>query len=300
MLRSLERATILIVPLLLVATSVLFFQQMTSKREISSSDGRWAKVLDRLGLHKEHVETARTEQPDQRTLSEPPPRLVLENQGVDPADNTVPLGVQISGKAAGVTLEISGLPKGMTLSAGRRFGTEAWRVSATELGNATIYPPPELSGAVDLVVELRLADGTVVDRRTMHREWLQRPTVVTVAESGRGVQFSDDRVDSAAAPSESVREIAQQRPDPLVSSHTDGGETVAINRVEVAPKVEAPIAAKEAVGAKPKRQVHVRSSVHPEASTADRHAVYFAGNHIGADPDVNVRMALARQYSWMH
>jgi hypothetical protein len=304
MLRSLERATTLIVALmLLVATSVLFFQQLTSKKEISSNDGRWGKVLARFGVHKKQAGVARTEHPDQRTLSEPS-RLVLQNQGPSPAENTTPLGVQISGKAAELTLDISGLPKGMTLSAGRPFGTEAWRVPATELGNATIYPPPEFSGAVDLVVELRLSDGTVVDRGTMHREWLQRPTVaVTVAESRHSAVILEEGGHIATAPPEPVPNIAQQRPDPPTANRSDAREAPAINRVKVNPSVEQRVAAQDPVDAKHKRRV--RSSVHAEAShteatSADRNVVHVAGTRIGADPDVNVRMALEKQYSWLN
>jgi len=299
MLRSLGRATTLIVAVvLLVATSVLFFQQLTSKKEISSNDGRWGKVLARFGVHKKHADMPRTEQLDQRTPSEPS-RLVLQNLGPYPADDTIPLGIQISGKAAEFTLEISGLPEGMTLSPGRPFGTEVWRVPATELGNATIYPPPEFTGAVDLVVELRLSDGTVVDRATMHREWLQRPTVAaTVTESRRSAAISEEGGHIATASPEAVPDIAQQRPDPPTSNHSDAVEAVPINRVQVTPNVEPRVAAKGAVDAKRKRRV--RSSVHTDVSSADRHVVHVAGTRIGADPDVNVRMALEKQYSWLN
>src|SRR5205085_2735935 len=43
-------------------------------------------------------------------------------------------------------------------------------LSAAEVGNAVIRPPRSFIGSMDIVAELRLSDGTVVERRPLHFE----------------------------------------------------------------------------------------------------------------------------------
>ncbi|HEY2530893.1 MAG TPA: hypothetical protein VGJ20_23665 [Xanthobacteraceae bacterium] len=91
------------------------------------------------------------------------------------------LGIQVSWQASDVALEISGLPPGMTISSGRALGAGRWRILAIDLADAMIYPPPGFDGAVDLQVEVKLADDSIIDRGSLHREWLQRPSVAAAA-----------------------------------------------------------------------------------------------------------------------
>jgi hypothetical protein len=46
-----------------------------------------------------------------------------------------------------------------------------WRLSVEELAGAAITPPSGFIGAVDLTLELRLADNTVADLRSLRLEW---------------------------------------------------------------------------------------------------------------------------------
>jgi hypothetical protein len=46
-----------------------------------------------------------------------------------------------------------------------------WRVSVEELAGAGITPPRGFVGAIDLVLELRLADNTLADRKSLRVEW---------------------------------------------------------------------------------------------------------------------------------
>src|SRR5262249_53350766 len=98
-------------------------------------------------------------------------RLIPQQNNTSAADGAVPLGIRVSGEAAGLALEISGLPTGTTLSSGRRLATDTWRIFAEDLDKATIHPPPGFSGTVDVAVELRLADDTVIDRGSFRLEW---------------------------------------------------------------------------------------------------------------------------------
>jgi len=119
--------------------------------------------------------STQTEQTSANTQSEP--RLVLQDTVSGTDDEVLPLGAQASGETPGLALEITGLPKGMSISVGRHLGTGVWRILATDAADAMISPPPGFGGAVDLTVELRLADDTVIDHGSLHREWRQSPAI---------------------------------------------------------------------------------------------------------------------------
>jgi hypothetical protein len=102
------------------------------------------------------------------------PHLVLQQSASYVATDGIPLGIRVDGKADGMALEISDLPSGTTISSGRPLGTGLWRILATDVGNAVIRLPPGFSGTIDLAIELRLSDDTVVDRRSLRLEWPQR------------------------------------------------------------------------------------------------------------------------------
>jgi NitT/TauT family transport system substrate-binding protein len=69
---------------------------------------------------------------------------------------------------------ISGLSAGSALSAGTQLGPNTWRLSAEELDRAVVTPPRGFTGAMDLTLELRLADNTVADRKSLALEWMDR------------------------------------------------------------------------------------------------------------------------------
>jgi hypothetical protein len=104
--------------------------------------------------------------------SSSPLQLVAESasQGTD---SRLPLGIFVLGPrelASAATVEIIGLPSGWVLSAGQPLG-DRWRIPAAHLSGAVILPPRRFSGEVDLEVELRLADDTLVERRSVHWAW---------------------------------------------------------------------------------------------------------------------------------
>lgn len=66
---------------------------------------------------------------------------------------------------------VGGLAPGSTLSAGARAGPNTWRLSIEDLGDVVLAPPRGFVGAMDLGLELRLADQAVVDRKAIQLEW---------------------------------------------------------------------------------------------------------------------------------
>jgi hypothetical protein len=81
------------------------------------------------------------------------------------------LGVSVAGPTEGAVVELSGLPVGWTVSPGRPIGADGWRLLAPDLGDAEIRAPQDFVGAIDLGVELRLANDALADSRAVRREW---------------------------------------------------------------------------------------------------------------------------------
>jgi DnaJ domain len=157
-------SSLIMVMSMLATTAMLILRGL----ETQANDDARGNVWQRWEVGKEDVDD------DFKALSGP--HLILQPNDFYAVDGTVPLGIQVSGKAADLTVQISGLPPGMRISSGRVSGGR-WRVPATDLDNAMIHPPPGFNGTIDLAVELQLADDTVVDHALFRLEWQQTPTV---------------------------------------------------------------------------------------------------------------------------
>ncbi len=103
--------------------------------------------------------------------SRPAPKLVANQAGPHGTGEPFPLGVSVRGSGDGALLAIGGLADGATLSAGEPAGDNTWRLSAADLNDVMIQPPRDFVGAMDLTIELRLADETLGDRRSLRFEW---------------------------------------------------------------------------------------------------------------------------------
>ena len=136
--------------------------------EMGISDGR-DQDFSRVGANEEGAPVVQSEQVDSRVWSQS--RLRFPQSVSYAAAHTIPLGIQVTGEPFGLALEISGLPSRTTISRGRRLpGVGGWRILAADVGNAMMYLPPGFSGGIDLAVELRFFDDTVVDRGLLHFE----------------------------------------------------------------------------------------------------------------------------------
>ena len=99
------------------------------------------------------------------------PQLSMRQEAVRTADDAFPLGVTVAGAAEGASVVVDGLAAGATVTAGQALGAGTWRIPVSALGNAAVNPPRGHSGPMDLMVELRLADGATVDRKPLRLEW---------------------------------------------------------------------------------------------------------------------------------
>jgi hypothetical protein len=148
------------------------------------------------------------------------PHLIFQHSVPRAPDGAFPLGVQVSGGSAGMTLEIGGAPEGMTISPGRAVGTGRWRIAATDIGSAVIHPSQGFDGPADLDIELRRSDDTVADHRSLHVRWAPSPAVADRAEppaSASAVSNQRARKKTVHAGSElSVARVDREQLDFLV------------------------------------------------------------------------------------
>jgi hypothetical protein len=109
-----------------------------------------------------------------QTAEQPKPaaaQLVLSQEGPRAGGDAFPLGVALTRAVEGASVVLDGLAAGSTVSAGRASGANGWRIPAAELRNALVRPPRGFAGPMDVRAELRLADDTPVDRKSLRFEW---------------------------------------------------------------------------------------------------------------------------------
>jgi hypothetical protein len=100
------------------------------------------------------------------------PRLLTVNAvRSQQVDEPAPLAIAATDAGANVAVVIGGLAPGSALSAGAPAGPSAWRLATEDFNKAAVTPPRGFVGVMELTVELRLADNTVVDRRSLQLEW---------------------------------------------------------------------------------------------------------------------------------
>jgi hypothetical protein len=87
------------------------------------------------------------------------------------------LTISAGGVGADAAVVVGGLSPGSTLSAGRPAGPNRWRLSTEDLGDVVLEPPRGFVGAMDLSLELRLADQAAVDRKALQLEWSAKNTL---------------------------------------------------------------------------------------------------------------------------
>jgi len=90
------------------------------------------------------------------------------------ADEAATLRVSAKDAGPNAAVVISGVADGSALSAGTQLRPNTWQLSAEGLDRAVITPPRGFAGAMDLTLELRLADSAVADRKSLKLEWLDR------------------------------------------------------------------------------------------------------------------------------
>jgi hypothetical protein len=101
-----------------------------------------------------------------------PPRLAGVDAVTQDVDEPLSLNLSLLGVADGGFVLIKGLAAGAAVTGGRPLGEGIWRVDTGRLPDARVRPPHGFTGQMDLALELRLADDSIADRRSMRVEWV--------------------------------------------------------------------------------------------------------------------------------
>jgi hypothetical protein len=101
------------------------------------------------------------------------PRLIIAAaSGPLRSDEAAPIGLTVDGSADGAQLLIDGFAPGSLFSVGQPIGQNTWRIPASRMDATTIMAPRGFVGSMELVATLILINGSLVDRRALHLQWL--------------------------------------------------------------------------------------------------------------------------------
>lgn len=101
------------------------------------------------------------------------PRIIIAAaSGALRSDEAAPIGLTVGGAVDAAQLLIDGFAPGSLFSVGQPIGQDTWRIPASQIEAATIMAPRGFVGSMDLVVRLILTNGSLVDRRALHLQWL--------------------------------------------------------------------------------------------------------------------------------
>jgi hypothetical protein len=128
----------------------------------------------------------------------PSVRLALIESRRALANESVPLGVTLTGAIDDGAVIVSGLPAGTRLSAGAALDDGSWRVPVAELTQAAVEAPRNFMGAMDLAVELRSADDVVADTSSMRIEWA--PSIAALPGQAQAFASPEQGLRGAAPP----------------------------------------------------------------------------------------------------
>jgi hypothetical protein len=125
----------------------------------------------------------------------PIPTLVVRDSS-GPVNESLSLGVNVNSPSPGVTVSIDRIPTGARLTVGKPMGISEWRVSAQEISEASIVPPPDFVGTMSLTAELRGSDGGALVNGVVRLTWTSAATPADPA----GVSVSAVTTPAAPAP----------------------------------------------------------------------------------------------------
>jgi hypothetical protein len=118
---------------------------------------------------------------DEASARERARQLTIKTARLWPVDAAARVIASPVDTAWDVDVVISGLARGSAVSIGVEAGPDGWRLPLKDLNRATITPPRGFVGSMDLLMELRLANDTVVDRKGVLLEWSYNSTLATTS-----------------------------------------------------------------------------------------------------------------------
>jgi hypothetical protein len=128
---------------------------------------------------------------DETRLRERVRQLTIKAARLWQVDAPARLIVSATDAPADVAVVISGLAAGTVLSLGKPSSPNSWRLSAKDLNSVMILPPRGFVGVMDLILELRLANDSMVDRKGLLLEWSHNSAVATAAFPPRQLEAAE-------------------------------------------------------------------------------------------------------------
>jgi NitT/TauT family transport system substrate-binding protein len=161
-------------------------QRLASERSVASAPQSAEPALA-LPVATNAIALPSNEQKSRDTASPRTASQQLTVGAVRPLRTDEAASLTVSANDAGpkAAVVISGLAAGSALSGGTQLGPNTWQLSAAELDRAVITPPRGFAGAMDLTLELRLADSAVADRKSLQLEWMDRGVLVPAKSEPR-------------------------------------------------------------------------------------------------------------------
>jgi hypothetical protein len=129
-----------------------------------------------------------------------PTLVVLDSSG--PVNERLSLGVNVNSPGPGATVTINRMPASAWLTVGRRMSTSEWRVPAQEISDASVIPPADFVGVMNLTAELRGSEGAALVSSVVRLTWTSTRPGDTVGASAN----------AATAPSDPAAPTPQQQP----------------------------------------------------------------------------------------
>jgi hypothetical protein len=119
------------------------------------------------------------------------PRLTVNAMRLWQVNEPARLPISAASAGSNVNIVIGGLAPGSTLSAGTPAGPNRWRLSTEDFNNTTVTPPRGFVGVMNLILELRFADNTVIERKGLQLEWSSKSVLASGESSQRHLDAAE-------------------------------------------------------------------------------------------------------------
>jgi hypothetical protein len=149
------------------------------------------------------------------------------------SNRPVALGVNIEAAPPGSFVVIRGLQSGSRITSGNPMGEGIWRIPTRELSNAAVMPPHDFVGTMNLSVDVRRSDESVVDSDVQRITWTAdapTPAVATAVKTATIAPSADVFPPPPAPPPAAAPRTVGLGP-PLLGSH-EQAQTPASRRLD--------------------------------------------------------------------
>lgn len=148
-------------------------------------------VAESPSLPPDSARRSLSSQSDEAGLRERARQLTIKAARLWQVDAPARLIVSATDAPPDIDVVIVGLATGSVLSLGKPDGPNRWRLSAKDLNSVMILPPRGFVGVMDLILELRLANDNMVDRKGLLLEWSHNSALATAVFPPRQIEAAE-------------------------------------------------------------------------------------------------------------